>query len=88
MFPFNPQFDYPEVVFEKHISEKAAAECSGYSIQYLRRLLRSRTLEGVRIGQVWLITLASLEAYLRNGQMVGDRRHGPRRAIAESGKGR
>jgi hypothetical protein len=26
MFPFNPQFDYPEVVFEKHISVKAAAE--------------------------------------------------------------
>ena len=72
-----------EVVLEKHISVKAAAEFSGYSIQYLRRLLRRGHLEGIKIGQVWLINLGSLDAYLRNGQMVRDRRHGPRGAIAE-----
>ena len=75
-----------EVVLEKHISVKAAAEFSGYNIQYLRRLLRNGHLEGIKIGQVWLIKLGSLEAYLRNGQMVRDRRHGPREAIAEAGR--
>ena len=74
-----------EIVLEKHISVKAAAEFSGYSIQYLRRLLRSGRLEGIKIGQVWLIKLASLEAYSRNGQMVGDRRHGPRKQKAIGG---
>ena len=75
-----------EIVLEKHISVKAAAEFSGYSIQYLRRLLRTNQLEGTKIGQVWLIKLVSLEAYLRNSQMVRDRRHGPRSAIAEAGR--
>ena len=86
MFTFNPQFLSPEIVLEKHISVKAAAEFSGYSIQYLRRLLRAGQLEGIKIGQVWLIKLASLETYARNGQMVRDRRHGPRKLKVGSGE--
>ena len=86
MSSFYPQVDSPGLVLEKHISVKAAAEFSGYSIQYLRRLLRAGQLEGIKIGQVWLIRLASLEAYARNGQMVGDRRHGPRKLPIADGK--
>ena len=82
MFSYNPQFRSPEVVLEKHISVKAAAECSGYSIQYLRRLLRNGLLEGIKIGQVWLIEMASFDHYLHNGHMQRDRRHGPRRPKA------
>lgn len=78
MFSFDSQVDSPEVVLEKHISVKAAAELSGYNLQYLRRLLRTGRLDGVKIGQMWLIDLVSLEMYLRNGQMMRDRRHGPR----------
>jgi excisionase family DNA binding protein len=70
MFSFNPQFKSPEIMLEKHISVKAAAEHSGYSIQYLRRLLREGLLEGIKIGQVWLIKMASLDTYLQNGQTV------------------
>jgi len=76
-----------EIVLDQHISVKAAAAFSGYSIQYLRRLLRRGRLEGIKIGQIWLINLGSLEAYLRNGQMARDRRHGPRKAFAEVAKG-
>ena len=79
MFSYNPHFGSPEVVLEKHISVKAAAECSGYSIQYLRRLLRDGLLEGTKIGQVWLIELKSFDRYLRNGHMQRDRRCGPRK---------
>lgn len=82
MFSFNPQFRSPEVVLEKLISVKAAAECSGYSIQYLRRLLRNGRLEGIKIGQVWLIQVASFDHYLRNGHMQRDRRCGPRKPKA------
>ena len=87
MFSFNPQFRSPEVVLEKHISVKAAAECSGYSVQYLRRLLRDGRLEGTKIGQVWLIKLASFESYLRHGQMLCDRRHGPRKLASGGAPG-
>ena len=86
MFLFDPQVDFPEIVLTEHISVKAAAEFSGYNIQYLRRLLRNGRLAGIKIGQVWLILIDSLETYLRNGQMVRDGRHGPRRAVAETGK--
>ena len=82
MFSYNPQFRSPEVVLEKHISVKAAAECTGYSLQYLRRLLRNGNLEGTKIGQMWLIELASFDRYLRHGQVQGDRRCGPRKPKA------
>ena len=74
-------------VLEKHLSVKAAAEYSGYNIQYLRRLLRAGRLEGKRIGQVWLIRLASLEAHLHNGRLSQDQRCGPQGVTADSGKG-
>jgi hypothetical protein len=76
----------PILYTEKHILVKAAAESSGYSIQYLRRLLRNDRLEGIKIGQIWLIVFDSLEMYTRNGQMLGDRRHGPRKLPNVDGK--
>ena len=66
-------------MLEKHISVKAAAECSGYSLQYIRRRLRDGLLGGTKIGQVWLIEMASFDHYLRNGHMQRDRHCGPRR---------
>ena len=75
------------VVLEKQLSVRAAAEYSGYNAQYLRRLLRAGRLEGIKIGQVWLIKLASVGAHLRKGQIVQDRRYGPQRMMAEADKG-
>jgi hypothetical protein len=86
MFSFNPQVNSPGLVLVQHVSVKAAAEFSGYSIQYLRRLLRKGRLEGVKIGQVWLIELTSLERCLRIGQLAQDRRHGPRLQSTTSGE--
>jgi len=51
-------------VLENCLSVKAAAEYSGYNQQYLRRLLRLEKLAGVKLGQVWLIKMVSLESYL------------------------
>jgi hypothetical protein len=64
----------------------SCSEFSGYGIQYLRRLLRTGQLEGTKIGQVWLIRLASLETYARNGQIVGDQRYGPRQLHIVNGR--
>jgi len=62
----------------RHITVEAAAEVTGYNIQYLRRILRSRTLEGCKIGQMWLIDMDALEAYLKRVESTSDRRCGPR----------
>ena len=61
-----------------HVTVQAAAEVTGYNIQYLRRLLRSGKLEGIKIGQLWLIEMQSLEMYLQQLESSSDRRCGPR----------
>jgi hypothetical protein len=38
---------------------------SGYCFQYLRRLLRNGKLEGVMIGQTWLVKCEALDSYLK-----------------------
>jgi excisionase family DNA binding protein len=67
MASFLPRASVAGIVLEMHLSVKAAAETSGYTEQYVRRLLRAGRLEGTRVGQVWLIKLASLEAHLQKG---------------------
>ena len=64
-------------VLNNHISVYAAAEFSGYSLQYLRRLLRYGKLEGLKIGQVWLIEKDAFLAYFENAIKEYDRRFGP-----------
>ena len=67
----------PMIVVNNHISVKAAAEYSDYSLQYLRRLLRSGKLAGLKIGQVWLIDSTAFEVYLEEAIRSKDRRFGP-----------
>jgi len=59
-------------VLNNHISVQKAATYSGYSTQYLRRLLRSRKLEGVKIGQMWLVDKGSLDIYTDEAQKSTD----------------
>jgi excisionase family DNA binding protein len=65
------------LVVNNHISVQAAAEFSGYSLQYIRRLLRSGKLTGLKIGQVWLIDKSAFDAYLENATQAIDQRFGP-----------
>ncbi len=55
-----------------------AAAYSGYNRQYIRRLLNSGTIDGIKVGQVWLVKVASLDAYLKSVRQSNDRRFGPR----------
>jgi len=41
-------------------------------------MLRSGTLKGIKIGQMWLIEIDALEAYLKRLENASDRRCGPR----------
>jgi hypothetical protein len=65
-------------ILQKLISVQAASKSTGYNIQYLRRLLRLGTLEGIKIGQMWLIDMDSLETYLKHVEETSDRRCGPK----------
>lgn len=67
----------PLVVLINLLSVKAAATYSGYSLQYIRRLLRRGKLKGVKIGQVWLIVKEVFDVYLKAASQALDRRFGP-----------
>lgn len=77
-FPDISQQSNTGILITQHITVQAAAEVTGYNLQYLRRLLRSGELEGVKIGQIWLIEMDALEAYLKRVESTSDRRCGPR----------
>jgi excisionase family DNA binding protein len=68
----------PSVVVNNHISVQVAAELSGYSLQYLRRLLRNGKLAGLKIGQVWLIDKSAFKSYLKKAVQATDQRFGPK----------
>ena len=70
------------IVLNNLISVKTAAECSGYSLQYVRRLLRTGKLAGLKLGQVWLIQMESFEAYLANAESSKDHRFGAKKGIS------
>ena len=77
-FPNISQQSHTGILIKEHLSVQAASEATGYNIQYLRRLLRSGTLEGIKIGQIWLIEIQSLEMYLQRVESTSDRRCGPK----------
>ena len=72
-------------VLDNCISVKDAAEYSGYSSQYLRRLFRLGKLAGLKLGQLWLIEMKSFEKYLVQVENSADYRFGPKQSL-EQGK--
>ena len=85
MIAFNSQHISSEsnkgILINGHIKVHAAADATGYNMQYLRRLLRSGKLEGIKIGQIWLIEMQSLEIYIEHVENTSDRRQAIERAI-------
>ena len=76
--PNNSQESYTGIPINQHVTVQAASGVTGYNIQYLQRKLRSGALEGVKIGQMWLIEMESLESYPQHVETTIDRRYGPR----------
>ena len=72
-----PHFSTEQII-ANHISVQTATEISGYNAQYLRRLLRAGILDGVKVGQVWLINLTSLQTYFSSALSSNDLRFGPK----------
>ena len=63
---------------DNHITVQEASEITGYNVQYLRRLLRAEKLEAIKIGQIWLVNLASLQVYFSSAISSNDMRFGPK----------
>ena len=76
MISFN-QAVSPQVL-NNHISVQVAASYSGYSTQYLRRLLRNGKVEGTKIGQLWLVEKGAFDLYIEQAQDSTDHRFGPK----------
>ena len=74
MVSFNNSFT--PFVLDNHISVKVASIYSGYSIQYLRRLLRDSKLSGIKLGQIWFIDKSALDEYIANAKNSNDSRFG------------
>ncbi len=74
----NSPLRFEVIVLNNLISVKEAAKYSGYSVQYLRRLLRSGGLKGQKIGQLWLIEMRGIENLRAKVSKDGDRRYGPK----------
>lgn len=65
-------------VLNNYISVQVTASYSGYSLQYLRRLLRNGKLGGIKIGQLWLVDKGALDVCLKRVQNTADQRFGPK----------
>ena len=65
-------------VLNNYVSVQVAGKYSGYSLQYLRRLLRTGRLGGIKIGQLWLVDKAALDVCLKRMQNATDQRFGPK----------
>ncbi|OQY99605.1 MAG: hypothetical protein B6D41_00850 [Chloroflexi bacterium UTCFX4] len=60
------------------LSVKEAAELAGYHIQHIRLLIRKGEIKAKKIVIVWQVNRASLMAYLKRTEDLGNRR-GPKR---------
>lgn len=61
------------------LSVKEAAELAGYTTDHIRRLIRFGEIKAKKIVIVWQVNRASLMAYLKRTEDLGDRR-GPKRS--------
>ena len=50
-------------ILNNYITIDEASNHSGYSKQYIRRLLRRNRLEGEKLGNIWLIKIGSYTQY-------------------------
>lgn len=75
---FNEYPNHPGVILTPSLTAEAAADLTGYNIQYIRRLCYEGRLEATHVGRSWMIKLSSLEAYLDEATADPDNRFGPR----------
>lgn len=61
----------------EHVSVDEAAKMTGYSIFYLRRLLRQNKIKAQKKGTMWWIEVESLQEYKKEMDSLGNDRFFP-----------
>jgi excisionase family DNA binding protein len=64
------------------VTTSEAADQTGLTPDYIRRLIRARKVEGRKWGNSWMVSQASIEHYARNVRELGMKR-GRKRKPAE-----
>lgn len=57
-------------------SIREASEKTGYHPEYLRQLITDGKIEAEKLGQMWLIKIESLQAYINEAEQSNDARFG------------
>jgi len=60
-----------------YMTTQEAAKKLGFHIAHIRRMLREEDLEGLKVGQTWLVSKKSVEKYLKD--TAGMDKRDPRR---------
>ncbi len=62
---------------EEWITTTEAAELSGYHVDHVRRLILAGKVKAQKFGRDWQVDRASLLAYIRKAEKLGEKR-GPK----------
>lgn len=72
---------YPRIIIDgmDYVSTKEASELTGYSIQYIQRLLRQGKIKAEKKGGMYWINLESVKEYKRKMDSLGSEKYSPHR---------
>jgi excisionase family DNA binding protein len=70
---------------EGWVTTQQAAELSGYTVVYVRRLIKRGRVEAIKTGRDWLINHSSLLAYKARMDVLGPQKHNPWREDLQTG---
>jgi len=70
---------------EGWVTTQQAAELSGYTVVYVRRLIKRGRVEAIKTGRDWLINHSSLLAYKAKMDTLGTQKHNPWREDLQTG---
>ncbi len=59
------------------IDIRQASEASGYSLTYLRRVMRQRRIKAEKRGTMWWIDKVSLLQYIATVEALGNKKYSP-----------
>jgi hypothetical protein len=56
----------------KYISIEDASKLSGYNVHYIRRSLRARKIDGLKVSRIWFLDSSDLVKYLMVARKATD----------------
>jgi excisionase family DNA binding protein len=73
------------MTIEGWVNTKEAAALTGYTVVYIRNLIKRKRIEARKTGRDWLILRSSLLAYKARMDVLGPQKHNPWREDLQTG---